>query len=598
MAISKKTNIIPRNIFAFILYFMNQQRAGFSLMFLTNIIWAANNALYPYFTKVLVDKMTKLTPGIERPMRLLALPLVGIILCFSISEIFARIYGLLVIYVWPQFRKNIRMSLFSYAQGHAHSYFITHLTGGLAHKIAELPRACENIVSTLLGSFFSTLLGFCISLCILLFKTPIIFSIILFSFVLLFVAITFVNMRTIKEMAIHHAEAISTLDGQTVDSLSCMLTVRLFARTTHERDYLQKYQAHEIKQSQKAAKAIQVDYAWKGLLSFLFISITFYTLVHRWNHKRISIGDVTLIASTFAYIMGSIWHSHFHLIQLAKEIGVSKAALSILSEPHSMTHAPTEKSLCVTAGSIHFKGVSFGYIPGLNIFNQLSVTIKGKQKIGLVGYSGSGKSTFINLLLRLYDLNKGNILIDNQDISCVSPTSLYKQIAVIPQNPILFHRTIFENIQYGRLDATEAEVLEAARLAYCDEFVQHLEKGWETIIGERGAKLSGGQQQRIAIARAILKNAPILIMDEATSSLDSITEHLIQTNLKDFMQQCTTLVIAHRLSTLNHMDRILVLHQGRIIEDGPMPELLAKKGHFSRLWQTQAGGLLPALEHG
>jgi ATP-binding cassette subfamily B protein len=213
--------------------------------------------------------------------------------------------------------------------------------------------------------------------------------------------------------------------------------------------------------------------------------------------------------------------------------------------------------------------------------------------VGLVGFSGSGKSTFVNLILRFYDIQSGQILIDNQNVADVTQDSLREQIAMIPQDPTLFHRTLMENIRYGRLTATDEEVTVAAKLAHCEEFIDKLDEGYHSMVGERGIKLSGGQRQRIAIARAILKNAPILILDEATSSLDTVTEKLIQQSLHTVMQHRTTMVIAHRLSTLANMDRILVFHKGKVIEDGTQDELLNLQGQFARLWEMQTNGFLP-----
>ena len=209
-----------------------------------------------------------------------------------------------------------------------------------------------------------------------------------------------------------------------------------------------------------------------------------------------------------------------------------------------------------------------------------------------MGYSGSGKTTFVNLILRFFDIDSGRILIDGQDIKTVTEESLHSQIAMIPQDPILFHRSLLENIRYGLLDATEEQIIESSKMAHCHEFIEKLPEGYQTLVGERGIKLSGGQRQRIAIARAILKNAPILILDEATSSLDSVTENYIQESLALLMQNRTCLVVAHRLSTLFHMDRILVFNEGQVIEDGSHSELISENGHYAALWSMQAGGFL------
>ncbi|WP_291398139.1 ATP-binding cassette domain-containing protein [Acinetobacter sp.] len=227
-----------------------------------------------------------------------------------------------------------------------------------------------------------------------------------------------------------------------------------------------------------------------------------------------------------------------------------------------------------------------------SLFFKINLSNTAGQKVGLVGYSGGGKSTFVNLILRLYDVTDGAILIDGQDIRDVTQDSLRENIAMIPQDPSLFHRSLMENIRYGRADSTDEEVIEAAKKAHAHEFISALPQGYDSLVGERGVKLSGGQRQRIAIARAILKNAPILILDEATSQLDSVTESLIQESLWELMQNKTTIVIAHRLSTLLHMDRILVFDKGKIVEDGTHSELLAKAGLYKTLWDAQVGGFL------
>jgi ATP-binding cassette subfamily B protein len=226
----------------------------------------------------------------------------------------------------------------------------------------------------------------------------------------------------------------------------------------------------------------------------------------------------------------------------------------------------------------------------------MNVTIQSGSKTGLVGFSGSGKSTFVNLILRFFDVSSGKILIDWQDIKQVTQDSLRQSIALIPQDTSLFHRSLMENIRYGRLEATDEEVFEVSKQAHCDEFIRQLPEGYQTLVGERGIKLSGGQRQRIAIARAMLKKAPILILDEATSALDSVTEKYIQESLHELMTGCTTIVIAHRLSTLAEMDRILVFSKGSIVEEGTHQQLLALNGHYAKMWKMQAGGFLPDSE--
>jgi ATP-binding cassette subfamily B protein len=260
--------------------------------------------------------------------------------------------------------------------------------------------------------------------------------------------------------------------------------------------------------------------------------------------------------------------------------------------PLDLTDATDAKDIHIIKGEIQFDHVSFTYKNTKTLFKDKSVTISPGQKVGLVGYSGGGKTTFVNLILRLYDVDNGCIQIDGQDIATVTQDSLRAHIGMIPQDSSLFHRSLMENIRYGRTDATDDEVIEAAKRAHAHEFIEQLPEGYASLVGERGIKLSGGQRQRIAIARAMLKNAPILILDEATSALDSVTEHVIQVAITDLMQGKTSLVIAHRLSTLLHMDRILVFDKGKIVEDGTHSELLAKAGLYKTLWDAQVGGFL------
>ena len=246
----------------------------------------------------------------------------------------------------------------------------------------------------------------------------------------------------------------------------------------------------------------------------------------------------------------------------------------------------------IERGRIEFRDVSFAYAAEQPIFQHLNVTIPAGQRVGLVGFSGSGKSSFVSLILRLYDPQSGRILIDGQDIRAMTQDSLHSQLSLIPQDPNLFHRSLLENIRYGRLEATDEEVVDAARKAHAHEFIMKIKEQYASLVGERGVKLSGGQRQRIAIARVVVKNAPILILDEATSSLDSITEQAIQETLNDVMQDKTVIVVAHRLSTIAHLDRILVFDQGRIVEDGTHEELLAQGGGYHQLWSRQAGGFV------
>jgi ATP-binding cassette subfamily B protein len=307
---------------------------------------------------------------------------------------------------------------------------------------------------------------------------------------------------------------------------------------------------------------------------------------------------VVYICLTYTFnLIDEIWNVSNILRSYYQITGDAAETLEIIEQPAGIVDK-SNKKLSVKNPSVVFDAISFTHDEGEDdasqsmLFDQFSLSIKSRQKIGLVGVSGSGKSSLLKLLMRFYDVADGKVLIDGQDVSMVTQESLHQNIAYVPQEPLLFHRTILENISYSRPKATEKEIREAAEQANALEFIEKLPKGFETMVGERGVKLSGGQRQRIAIARAILKDAPILILDEATSALDSESEKLIQDALEKLMKNRTSIVIAHRLSTIANLDRIVLLYDGRIQEDGSHDELLSKKGAYAKLWAHQSGGFI------
>jgi ATP-binding cassette, subfamily B, bacterial len=315
-----------------------------------------------------------------------------------------------------------------------------------------------------------------------------------------------------------------------------------------------------------------------------------------WSRGGMSAGAFAMAASLALLLIEQARGLSRRFLDFFEYVGNINDGVTMIVRPHDVTDAPGARILEVTRGELSFEDVSFGYTAGTPIFQGLCLEIRAGERVGLVGYSGSGKSTLVNLALRLFDPQHGRILIDGQDTAGVTQESLRAAIAMIPQDPMLFHRTLLENIRYGRLDASDDEVIEAARLAHAHDFIMATPGGYQSLVGERGVKLSGGQRQRIALARAILKQAPILLLDEATSALDSVTERDIQHSLEYLMRDRTVVVIAHRLSTLAHLDRIVVFHAGQVIEEGTHDELLARDGHYAHMWRMQAGGFLPASE--
>lgn len=389
------------------------------------------------------------------------------------------------------------------------------------------------------------------------------------------------------------AENSSRLTGYIVDSITNLSVVQQNVGWREERrrvDY-----AHARMEESYNARLLYVSWFWGSFdFAMTFFFCGFMALVvYGWQTGEVTTAQLAMVVGLVTSLFMALAHTVHLMSAKFDDIGILQESLEKISTPFSIMDRENAPDLQVHAGTVDFKSVRFSYNKETTLFSDLDIHIPSGQKVGFVGVSGAGKTTICQLLLRSYDVNGGGIYIDGQNIAEVTQDSLHASIAVIPQEPILFHRSLAENIRYGRFDATLEEVKAAARAAEAAGFIENLPQGYDTLVGERGVKLSGGQRQRVAIARAIIKNAPILVLDEATSALDSETEKSIQKAMLQAMQGRTTLVIAHRLSTLNHMDRIIVMDKGRVIEDGTFKELLAAKGMFAKLWDLQAGGFLP-----
>ena len=317
-----------------------------------------------------------------------------------------------------------------------------------------------------------------------------------------------------------------------------------------------------------------------------------YIAIYLWLKGSISTGTVVLIQVYFGSVFGSGWNLGKAITKFSEALTDASEMVRIFETVPSVIDNRICAPCAITKGNIYFDNVSFWYNEKIPVFENFSLEIKAGQKVGLIGYSGSGKTTITKLLLRFFDTQKGRILIDGQNIADIKQDDLRKNITYVPQDPILFHRSLKENIAYSNPEATDEEITEVAKKAHAHEFIFSFPLGYETLVGERGVKLSGGERQRVAIARAMLKKAPILILDEATSSLDSMSENYIRDSFDKLMNGKTAIVIAHRLSTVQKMDRIVVLNKGKIVEDGAHQELLNKKGTYYNLWNHQANGFL------
>jgi len=584
--------VLPDTPFLFIYYFVNQFRWWYMAMVLLEIAHATCGIMLPYAIGEMIRSVTRSTGDSKFIFDTLKQPLI-LFTALSIGEVvFGRSAGLLQTILHPIHRQHIVRSLYAYLQQHSHRYLSSSFAGALAHRIAETSLGVTQTMQMMITEFMPVIIVYIVST-ILLYRAYPPLAAFVGIWAVLFISISFWLATRCRIYSRKAAAARSETTGIIVDSVTNLTSSRLFARLGFERRYLNdqlKRELREVRKSNWYSERIR----WFQFISAAVLKIgTLYYSLSLWSQGKIAAADFVVATSLSLLIISEARNLSKRFLEFFEHIGNVANGVHTIIQPHEIIDRDNAINHAITKGSIEFRQVYFSYSSEKTVFTNLSVTIQPGERVGLVGFSGSGKSTFVNLILRLFDPQSGQILIDGVNIKDMTQEALHSQISLIPQDPSLFHRTLLENILYGRLEASEAELIEAARKAYADDFIAQMKEGYDSLVGERGVKLSGGQRQRIAIARVILKDAPILILDEATSSLDSITEKAIQDTLDSAMNGKTVIVVAHRLSTIAHLDRILVFDRGRIIEDGTHSNLLAKGGAYYRLWQMQAGGFLP-----
>ncbi|NOS66827.1 MAG: ABC transporter ATP-binding protein [Candidatus Peribacteraceae bacterium] len=563
------------------------------LMVILQVLSTAGALAQPFFYKNAIDAIASGDPSdpavVRYAMTMLALG-IGVAVAFLILD---QLSHLALAWVESRMMRTIWSDVFAKVQKLSTNFHVNEFAGATSRKIGRGVDTIEGILDRICMNFIPAVILIIGLMSVLWFYAPLIGVAMLIG-IILFTALSLSLNLYLAKFYTWTDEQDTRVSANMVDSISANSLVKSYAA---ERKEDARHDAGVAEWQKRQWKSWNIS-TWFLLIQFIFLLmielVVILLAVHLWSIGSFTVGGFIIV---IFYVM-QLWNRLLDIGRNTREFLKAKAhceeMIQIAQRPLHVQDAPDARPLTIKKGDVRFENVGFQYERATKpIFENLSVTINAGEKIALVGHSGGGKSSFVKLLMRLYDVNAGAITIDGQDIKTVTQESLRGSIGLVPQDPILFHRTIAENIAYGKPDATLEEIERAAKLSHAYEFIAVLPQKYDTLVGERGIKLSGGERQRVAIARAILADKPILILDEATSSLDSLSEQYIQEALATLMEGRTSIVIAHRLSTIKRADRILVIEHGQIVEHGSHAELLAKeKGIYKQLYELQAGGFI------
>ncbi len=577
------TPVLPSRPVAFLMHYVRQRPWHFGGMFLLIVGASGCGVAVQYGMKLLVDAMAtddRVNAAVWPPLAVF----IGLIV---LENAFWRAGGWLGCRTVVSSCVDVRVDLFRYLTGHPMRYFSEHFAGALGNRITATGTAAGSIFGGLAWRIMPPCVDFAGAVLVLL-TVDVRMAVTLIGFVLLVAAL--ITGFGILGRSKHQrfAAQAARVGGELVDVVSNVWTIKAFSARERESRRLAEEIGVEALAHRRSWMYLEKARVIHDICLSVMAGGMLIWAISLWRTGNISAGDVVMVSTlTFRILHGSR-ELALALVDTTQQLGAIADTLKIIVQPHALDDP--EANLALSQGQIEFRDVTFRYPDGRRVFEHFELSIPAGQKVGIVGSSGAGKSTLISLIQRLDDPQAGRVMIDGQDISEVSQDSLRERLAVVPQEAALFNRTIRENIRYGRPDATDEDVVMAAKNAFCDAFIRELPQGYDTLVGERGVMLSGGQRQRLGIARAFLKDSPILILDEATSALDTHSEAEIQAALADLMQGRTVVAVAHRLSTLASFDRIVVLQKGAIVEDGPPDELRRQGGLFQSLWTIQAAG--------
>ncbi|MDC9526500.1 ABC transporter ATP-binding protein [Pseudoalteromonas sp. Angola-30] len=592
----------PSTLFAFCRHYTKGMELSLVLMSVSAALLAILEvSLFSYMGQ-LVDWLGTYTPQTlfeEQKAELIKMAVVLLVILPIVVFFHSAILHQALLGNYPM---SIRWSAHRYLLRQSVSFYQNEFAGRIATKVMQTSLAVREAVMKLLDVLMYIVVYFG-AMVFLVAEADWRLMLPLLVWVIIYAAIQMYFVPKLKKIASSQADARSEMTGRIVDSYTNISTIKLFSYTQREEQYAKQSMDVFLQPVYKQMRLVtSLNFAINSLNYLLVFSVAALSL-YLWSLSAISAGAIAVAVSLSLRLNGMAQWIMWEISSLFENIGTATDGMKTLSTPIKVDDKPDAKTLNVSKGDIAFSNVHFNYGKAANetnrgpVMNGLNLHIKPGEKIGLVGRSGAGKSTLVNLLLRFYDTDSGTIKIDGQNITDVSQESLRRYIAMVTQDTSLLHRSVKDNILYGRPDASEAEMLSAAKQAKALEFISDLEdskgnKGFDAQVGERGVTLSGGQRQRIAIARVLLKNAPILILDEATSALDSEVEAAIQASLDDLMTGKTVIAIAHRLSTIAQMDRLIVLDEGRVVEQGNHEALIAQNGIYAGLWAHQTGGFI------